>query len=284
MNTFRSVVTVSIKCIILAAGLAATPIPFDPERGLVEVQVLLDGRVQGKFGFDTGADRLYIDRAFAKKNGLSFAEGAPSHQVAGIDGVAQSSAVSIRSMEIGDERLYNLPAVAIDLNDLTHGKTGNHPDGLIGFDILRRFYLTIDYPNRTADMYMAEPKFLAGRNFETVPFKQFNHLIIVEARFTKDIVRPMVLDYCASITSISQKLAKELELGVDSRGIGVIPSIALDGGIQVEMIPATVANIEAYRRNFRGAEFEGIIGATFLRNFKVTVDYKRNRVYFHHNS
>jgi hypothetical protein len=266
---------------MLAAGLAATPIPFDPERGLVEVRVLIDGRVQGKFGLDTGADRLYIDRAFAKTNGLSFAEGAPSHQIVGVDGVAQSSAVSLRSMEIGDERLYNLPAVAIDLNDLTQGRTGDHPDGLIGFDILRRFYLTIDYPNRTADMYMAEPRFLAGREFETVPFRQFNHLIIVEARFSKDIVRPMVLDYCASFTTISNQLATDLELSVDSRGIGALPSLSLNENVSSEMVPAAVANIEAYRRNFRGGEFEGIIGATFLRHFKVTVDYKRNKVYFH---
>lgn len=273
--------TLSLQLITLAAALVATPIPFDPERGLVEVQVLIDGRVQGRFGLDTGADRLYIDRAFAKKNGLSFAEGAPSHQIVGVDGVAQSSAVSLRSLEIGDERLYNLLAAAIELSDLTHGRTGDHPDGLIGFDILRRFYLTIDYPHHTADMYMAEPRFLAGREFETVPFRQFNHLIIVEARFSKEIVRPMVLDYCASITTISDQLARELAVSADSRGIGTIQSITLGDGVSSEMVPAAVANIEAYRRNFRGADFEGIIGASFLRSFKVTVDYKRSRVYFH---
>ncbi len=274
--------TVFLGAVLMGVGfVSGAPVTFDPNRGLVEVQVQIDGRVTGKFGLDTGADRLYIDREFAKTNGLSFAEGAIPHEVVGIDGADRSTFVSLRSLAIGDDRMYNLSAVAIDLNRLTKGQTGDHPDGLIGFDILRTFYLTIDYPGRSADLYVAEPRFLSGRDYLTVPFRLCKHLIIVDATIDGKVTRPMILDYCASSTVLSTKLANELGLTPRPDGSVTLSSVTLGGVVSQNDVSAVVTDLESYRKSFRDADFEGIIGNSFLWRHKVTIDYKRLRVYFH---
>ena len=61
----------------VATSIGAVEVTFHPYRGLVEVEVLIDGRVKGRFGIDTGADRLYIDKKFAEKNNLSKVGGSP---------------------------------------------------------------------------------------------------------------------------------------------------------------------------------------------------------------
>jgi hypothetical protein len=266
----------------LTAGLiVATPVPFDPQRGLVEVQVRLDGRVNGKFGLDTGADRLYIDKTFAKANGFTFADATAAHEIVGLNGTDKSAAVSLRSLAIGDETLYNLAATAVDLDQLTLDRTNDHPDGLIGFDILRLFYLTIDYPAKTADLYMAEPRFLSGREFETVPFRQFRHLIIVDATINNRLTKPMILDYCASYTTVSRQLAAELELTPNANGLVTLSSVSLGDAVVENQVPAVAQDIDQYRQTFPGADFEGIIGTSFLWRHKITVDYKRRHIYIH---
>jgi hypothetical protein len=281
-TNYRSLATSLMGIMAMATGfVVATPMPFDPQRGLVEVQVRLDGRVDGKFGLDTGADRLYIDKTFAKSNGFTFANATASREIVGLNGTDKSAAVSLRSLAIGDETLYNLAATAVDLDQLTLDRTNDHPDGLIGFDVLRRFYLTIDYQAHTADMYMAEPRFLSGRAFETVPFRQFRHLIIVDATINNRLTKPMILDYCASYTTVSRRLADELELTPDARGLVTLSSVSLGSAVTENQVPTVVQEMDQYRQTFPGADFEGIIGTSFLWRHKITVDYKRRNIYIH---
>ena len=137
---------------LTALTLLAAVIPFDPARGLVEVQVKLDGRVTGRFGIDTGADHLYIDRAFAEKNNLPIYDEMTGRQITGVEGSSKGYYTKLRSLEIGGERLFNVRATVTDIKALGGGR-GNHPDGLIGFEVIRHFYVTVDYPNTVLQLY-----------------------------------------------------------------------------------------------------------------------------------
>ncbi|HKK21107.1 MAG TPA: aspartyl protease family protein [candidate division Zixibacteria bacterium] len=270
---------VCILSMLLGCSLAAETIPFDPSRGLVEVNVTLNGIVKGKFGIDTGADRLYIDRTFAKDNGLELLNGPGQRDIVGVEGSSKAGFVSLRSLTLGsDQTLYNLSATAVDMNALTNDTTGGMPDGLIGADILNRFFVCVDYPNRTLDLYSFEPKFLNGKQYDEIEFSQYQHLILVDATIG-DTTVPMILDYCASYTTIDLRLAESLGLG-DRDGARVsVPSIALSGNVESENVRAVVSDLSTFHRRIPRADFSGIIGASFLYRFKMTVDYKRKLVY-----
>ncbi len=270
---------IAILSLWLCARAGAETITFDPSRGLVEVPVTINGIVKGKFGIDTGADRLYIDRTFATDNDLKILNGAGQQSIVGIEGSTKAGYVSLRSLTLGDDQtLYNLSATAVDMSALTRDTTGGMPDGLIGEDILRQFFVCIDYPNRTLELYSFEPKFLSGKQYDRIDFSQYQHLILVDA-VIGDTTVPMILDYCASYTTLDLPLARSLGLG-DTDGARVsVPSISLSDNVESDNVPAVVTDLSAFHRRIPRAQFSGIIGASFLYRFKMTVDYKRQVVY-----
>jgi hypothetical protein len=254
-------------------------IPFDPSRGLVEVAVTLDGHIKGVFGIDTGADRLYIDRGFALRNNLSFANAALPDKVTGIDGTTTASFVSLRSLEVGSELLVNERAMAIDMAQLAKEGKDEVPDGLIGYEVLQQFFVTVDYPARTLELTRDLPRFIYGNSYYTVPFSQHQHLVLVQVDLPGDIRVPMILDYCASYTSLSTELAGRLNVAPDSRGLAVVERITLGEKVISEKVPVAVVDFDQYRRSVPRAEFEGILGASFLKDHRITVDYRTKQIY-----
>ncbi len=266
-------------CMLLIAGtVVAATLPFDPSRGLVIVKVTIDDRVTGRFGIDTGADRLYINRSFAEENELNFTLPTPGRRVSGISGASTARPISLRSIEIGDAVLENVPAVAIDLDRLSSG-SGGALDGLIGHEILRRFYVTVDYPRSRIELTTEEPRFLAGTGYRSIPFSQYGHLILVEVRFNDEIKVPMILDYCASHTLITSSLSNRLGLQPDRSGRVEVEEIEIGEKTMSSDISVIVSDLSHYRRSTPRAKYEGVLGATFLKDYKITVDYQGQRIY-----
>ncbi len=266
---------------LLAASVLAGTISFDPQRGLVEVAVVIDGRVKGKFGIDTGADRLYMDRGFAERNNLKVDSGPPQRAITGVEGSSEAASIGLRSIEVGDETLYNLTATAIDLGALIGDKSKGYPDGLIGHDVLRRFYITVDYQQQSLAMHMEEPGFLKGSDYTSVPFTGNRHLILVDVTFNDSVTAPMILDYCASYTVITPELA--VRLGVDSSAGArpIIDRMQLTDGTFTPGVHTSVSDLSNLRRSGLRAGFEGILGYSFLYRHRITVDYKRGKIYVH---
>jgi predicted aspartyl protease len=245
------------------------------------VQVTLDGRVTGRFGIDTGADHLYIDREFAEHNKLAVKDGPPQRGVVGVQGYSETGFCSIRSLAIGDERLYNLQASTLDMRAIIPNEEASPPDGLIGYDVLRRFYVTVDYPERTMTLQQTEPAFLSDGSVQSVPFETRHHLIMVRVTVNDSLSVPMALDYCASSVAITPELAAGL--GIDSTiGTGTrIPAMSLGGVISADNVYAYVQDLTALQQRLNGVEMEGLIGGSFLHRHKITIDYKRERIYLH---
>jgi hypothetical protein len=266
--------------ILLTVTVAAEELPFNPLRGIVEVEVTIDGRVTGTFGVDTGADRLYIDRRFAEANGLRVQEGPPQRDIVGIEGSSAAWSLDLRSLEIGSDRLYNLRATAIDMRDLIADQRFGVPDGLIGHAVLRRFYVTVDYAAQTMHLQQTIPEFLDPAVDRIIRFSTIRHLILVDVAIDERKAVPMAVDLCASHTVITPWLAERLELpAVEGRRVRV-EALALDDEIRAGNVDAVVKDLGMIKESSR-APIEGILGATFLRHFKLTVDYKRQRLHFH---
>ncbi|MDH3889800.1 MAG: pepsin/retropepsin-like aspartic protease family protein [candidate division Zixibacteria bacterium] len=269
----------ALLCVVAVVG--AVEVPFHPDRGLVEVEVLIDGRVKGRFGIDTGADRLYIDQKFAEKNSLSKVGGPPPRLIVGVEGSSAASWVELRSLKLGSEQLYNLKASAIDLGALIKDQRLGYPDGLMGHEILRQFYVTVDYPRRKLEMKMEEPDVFATKKFVSIPFKIHRHLIVVEAVFNDKVTAPMILDYCASTTLVTPDLAKRLGISSLVGARARMESIQVDDSLSTTGVMVSVRDLKNLRQSAGQVQFEGILGGSFLNRHKITVDYKRKKIHLH---
>ena len=276
----------SVKALLLlslvATAVLSADLPFDPSRGLVEIEVVLDGRARGRFGIDTGADRLYIDEEFAEKNNLSFARFQAQRDVTGIDGSSPARSISLKSLEFGDQILENLKATAIDMRSVITDQRAGVPDGLIGYEILRHFFVSVDYPAKKIELSTEPPDFLTGKRYETIPYRTYRHLIIVDAVFNDDVTAPMLLDYCASVTVVSPALAEQLDLVLEPNEVGYISTVEIGDDVSTDSVATVIADLTAFKKSTPRGEFEGILGATFLRSHRVTIDYEQQQIYFRH--
>lgn len=277
----QTTLLVLLTIIFATVRTGAVEVPFHPDRGLVEVEVLIDGRVKGRFGIDTGADRLYIDKNFAEKNNLTKVGGPPPRLVVGIDGSSTASWVELRSLKLGREQLYNLKAAAIDLGALIKDQRLGYPDGLIGHEMLKQFYVTVDYPRQKLDLKMEEPDIFATKKFVSIPFAIHRHLIIVDAVFNDSVTAPMILDYCASYTVVTPELAKRLSIPDLSGTRARMELIQVSEKLSTTGVMVTVRDLSNLRQSAGRIQFEGILGGSFLNRHKITVDYKRNKIHLH---
>lgn len=270
-----------VTLLILAAATPTGDIAFDPTRGLVEVEVTLDGRAKGRFGIDTGADGLYVDRDFALQHHLRISEDPVPYDIVGLDGRSNAFSLPLRSLQIGCERLYNLSAAAIDMSELTASDDIQPPDGLLGHDILRRFYVTVDYPNHRMRLETSQPDFLKNGSYVSIPFTIHGHLIVVEITFNVLTKVSMALDYCASHTAITPELAERLGLDAKLNARVTAPSMQLADGVVTTEVRSVVTDLSSIISPTRSVSIKGILGSTFLVGHKITVDYRRQLIYIH---
>ena len=263
-------------------GLAAEA-TFDATTGLVIADVKIDNRVTGRFGIDTGADRLYIDQSFAEKNYLARDDIPDQRRVVGLNGATGGYFVSFRSIEVSDQRLQNVKATVINFEELSGNQGLDHPDGLIGYDILSRMYVTVDYPGRSFELEMKRPRFLSGRTFKTVSFRPVKHLIMVDVTFADGRTRPMILDYCATHTVISPAVANQIDLDVEDGDV-VSLDLEIDGIIRSGGVETLVRDMSSLRESMPRVQIDGILGRTFLASHKITIDYRTSQIYLHQNA
>jgi len=258
---------------------SAAEATFDATTGLVVADVRIDNRVTGRFGIDTGADRLYIDKEFAETNHLDL-EGVPAQrQVVGLNGTSGGYFVTVRTIEVGDQRFHNVNATVVDLAQLSGG-SDDHPDGLIGFDLLRRMYVTVDYPHQSFDIEINQPRFLSGRKYETVSFRPANHLIMVDVTLSDGRTHPMALDYCASYTIITPKLADQLGVSAEPDQ-PLFLDMEIDGKIKSSGVYTVIQDLTPLKRSMPRVPIEGILGRSFLAEHKITIDYRTSQIYLH---
>jgi hypothetical protein len=96
----------------------------------------------------------------------------------------------------------------------------------------------------------------------------------------------MILDYCASYTSIAPSLAVELGLDATTGKRHIVEQISMTkaitgNDIDVNDIPVVVTSLSHYRRSVPRSDFAGILGGTFLSHLNLTVDYSNKRIHIH---
>ncbi len=113
-----------------------------PSKPVVLVPVLVNGRGPFQFALDTGAGQTVVSSALAKELALDQGE---KKEALGAGGKVSVSLSRVNSIAVESARLEDLPVIITDLS-LLRMAVGGKLDGILGYNYLKNFKVTIDYP------------------------------------------------------------------------------------------------------------------------------------------
>ena len=121
------------ECEFSSAAVAVTP-----AREGVVVTATVNDQVRGRFVVDTGAGRVTVTEAFAKKLNLAPGASLAAEFVMADGSKVKGRIVVFRAMAVGEARVEDVEAAVFP------GKPGEQVDGLLGMSFLRHFAVNLD--------------------------------------------------------------------------------------------------------------------------------------------
>jgi hypothetical protein len=271
----------------LVDGATSTTVPIRLANNHVYVDAKVNGKGPFPFIVDTGGHTILTPSTVAAL-GLH-PEGAATSAGAG-EKTTINGYVKVHEIAIGGMRLRDRTAFTLDFADRT--TEGFEVGGMVGFELLRRFAVRIDYGALT--MTIIDPSRFDPRDAGVaLPFRFYDHLPQVEGtfdgrpgRFDIDTGSRTEIDLTSPF--VARAGLREAYPGgieaIDGWGVGgpvrsyVVRARAITlGPVKVD---APVASLSSARGgSFSDANYEANVGSGLLKRFVVTFDYAHQRLY-----
>jgi predicted aspartyl protease len=129
----------------------AAPVPFTlakPDKPLILLQTMVNDKGPFRFVLDTGAGGTIITPALAKKLNILPDKQDKESKATGAGGDVQVRSASVKSLAIGKARLERLDVAIMDLTGISKA-IGTDLDGIVGYNFLKQYRVTIDYRGHT---------------------------------------------------------------------------------------------------------------------------------------
>jgi hypothetical protein len=268
-------------------GAASVTLPFRLLNNHIYVEAMVNGKGPYTFIVDTGGHTLVSPRLVA-------AVGLKSVGAAATSGAGESTAVSgfapIDEIALGALRMRDQMGYAMEIYDPSI--EGISVDGMVGFELFRRFAVQIDYGSLTIT-FTDPARFDPSGAGTAIPFKFYDHLPMVEgfidelpARFDIDtgsrvevtITGPFVANHQLR-TRFSKGVSAVTGWGVGgpSRSYAVrLPSMTIG---TVKVVEPVADLSEDRGGSMSDPNYDGNIGSGFLKRFVVTFDYAHQFMY-----
>jgi hypothetical protein len=273
-------------------GSGSTRIPFD----LVNNHIYANGSIDGKparFLVDTGGVNL-LTPAAAKKFGVA-GEGKLAARGVG-DQAVDLSLAHAKEVRLGGAALADPVFYIIDLGDLPKVE-GVDSDGLVGYEMFRRFGVTIDYEKR--ELVLTDPaKFAPPASAHMVPFELDDRIPIVEGTLDGMPARMSVDTGSRSSLTLHSPFVREHGLvekyraapdavigwgvGGPSRGRPARLGLLKLGDLEIPGIAGDLYTGD--KGSFANPDLAGNLGGGVFRRFTVAFDYANKRLYFAPNA
>lgn len=276
--------------IVDASG--TTRIPFD----LVNNHIYANGTIDGKparFLVDTGGVNL-LTPAAAKKFGVA-GEGKLAARGAG-DQAVDLSLAHAKEVRLGGAALADPVFYIIDLADLPKVE-GVDCDGLVGYEMFRRFGVTIDYEKRELVLTDAA-KFTPPAGATAVPFELDDRIPIVQGSLDGVPARMSVDTGSRSSLTMHSPFVREHKLvekyhaapdavigwgvGGPSRGQPARFGTLTLGDLKIPGIAGDLYTGD--KGSFANPDLAGNLGGGVFKRFTVAFDYANKRLYFAPNA
>lgn len=257
--------------------------------------------------FDSGASTTILSPRLVRRLGLAYR----GRFVAFGIGEPVTGASQYEGTDIAMGPLAIRPATVLSWSDAgfpTYGRTT--PDGIIGYDLLRSYVVTVDVHGGRIIAYdssAAPPS--ARRSGTTLPLRVTNGLPVIDMDVFASALTPVVAPPVASTLSVvidfgagagvqvTRDAAERLGFPArlrDARArqmVGIGGTVELFEGVADSIriagaaIPhAIVAADTSTVSSVALADAQGFVGTEVLRRFVVTLDYPRGRVMFEPNA
>jgi hypothetical protein len=273
----------------LAGGATSVSMPFELLNNHIYLDVKLDGKGPFRLLCDTGGANI-VTPDLARTLGLK-PEGALQGRGVG-DKSEDVGLVKVGSLEVGGATLRDQVFAVFNMGPVA-GAEGVPVNGLIGYEVFKRFVVRVDYEHRTLTLTLPASFSYHGAGV-VVPFKFNEHVPQVEgaidgipgsfdvdtgSRASVDLLGPFVEEH-----GLRARYAPKLE-GVAGWGVGGparaqftrAGSLRL-GGLEVSrpVIELTLQTKGAFSAKY----VAGNVGGALLSRFNVTFDYSRQQLIF----
>ncbi len=269
-------------------------IPFNLEGNRPVMNLRVNGhREPQRFVLDTGSGISVISEKTAKRLNIKpVARGGHAKGIGG-DGKFEIVYGLVRQIGIGDITIRNVPVYIRKFHN-----TSNEVDGYIGLSLISKFLTTVDYGNQS---------FVLTRSGDATRSLKDNPDLSLPLRLTSSgflsgevqiegVEMPLnfIVDTGASVSVISDEVARiDTVSGFENNErMRVIGSAGITDDVSSFLLPRVTfgshsrKDIMAVALDLRiineasGFEQAGILGGNFLKNYRLTFDFKNSRVTF----
>ncbi len=246
-----------------------------------------------RFVLDTGSGISVVSDETAKRLKIkAVTKGGHARGIGG-DGKFEIVYGLLREVRIGDVAVKNVPVYLRKFH-----KESAKIDGYVGLALISKFLTTIDYGNQTFS--------LTKKDVDTRQFRENNELSL-PLRLTSSgflsgevllqgLEAPLnfIVDTGASVSVISDRVAGTdgISQFVNEEKLRVIGSAGVTDNVPTFMLPRVTFGSHTRRgimavaldldiiNEASGFEQSGILGGNFLKNYRLTFDFKNSKVTF----
>ena len=292
-DTLFTLPTVSKNYTFLKPGAHSATIPFVFDDGAIGFQARINGKPVVLL-LDSGASGIAISQKAAKSLGLK--QGG-FLEARGYGGSTDLRPIQMDSLEIpGAVKLTKITAVAVSLPEEMDDFLGRPVAGFVGYDLLSRFVVRINFPART--MTFTEPSAFhaAASDGQAIPIALEDDIPNTTAQLDNLPPARFLID-TGDVAAVrlygpyvqEKGLGKKYPKGMITSGGGIggisearqvrVKSITL-GGISIPGVPTD------FSLDTKGGASQlnaGSIGSGLLSRFTVTFDYPESKIFLGQN-
>jgi len=273
-------------------GAGITRVPFELVNNHIYVAGSIDGQ-PARFLVDTGGANV-LTPAAAKKFGLATAGQLAARGVG--EQTVDLALAHAQEVRVGQAVVRRPVFYVIDLGDLS-AVEGYVADGLVGYEMFRRFGVTIDYADRV--LILAEPaRFVPPPDAHVLPFGLAERIPIVTGTLDGLPIRASIDTGSRASLTLHAPFAREHGLvakyaadteSVVGWGVGG-PNRgrpARFGRLRLDDLAVDGIAGDIYtgdKGSFASRDVSANIGGGVLRRFTVAFDYERKRMYLAPNA
>jgi predicted aspartyl protease/thioredoxin-like negative regulator of GroEL len=281
------------SALYVLSGQDHTTVPFELVGDRPVVKVRINGRKEElKFVLDTGSGISVMSGETAKRLHINaLARGGSARGVGG-DGKFEIVYGMLQQVDIGDVSLKNVPVY------LRPFQKGVEADGYIGLSLISKFITTIDYGDNTLALTRKDADRLefASNDELALPLRLTSSGFLSGEVNVQGVDTPLnfIVDTGASISVISSVIARTDALTpfAHDEKLRVVGSAGIADNVSTFRLPKVT-----FGKNTRqdvlaialdldvineasGFEQAGILGGNFLKNYRLTFDFRNAKVIF----
>jgi len=271
------------------SGSGQTTVPFDMPNNRPIINVRVNGRKEPlHFVLDTGSGISVISEETAKRLGMhAVARGGMARAIGGKFEIVYGF---LDSMEIGESHIDHIPVyIRKFYNDEVP------VDGYIGLSVISKYLMTVDYGARTFSLkrqHSANDSVEVSASAIEIPIRTTSSGFLSSEVQVEGINRPFnfIIDTGASISVVSTRLLELEEMNnfKHPTRMRVYGAAGIADGVETLLLPRITLGKQTHEKldvavldldpvnETTGFIQSGIVGGNFLRNFRVTFDFKRS--------